>query len=336
MSNSYPGELRWSSAVSSMALALVPLLVAGPLPAAAAEAAYPSKPIRFVLPYAPGGATSVSARIVSQKLTEAWGQQVLVINQPGGNTTIGAEAVARSPADGYTIMMVTSTHIIAPLLHSVRYDPIRDFTPLAPMNKIETVVAAFPGLPVSNLKDLVALAKSKPGQLNYAISSVGTPPHLSAELFSNMVGIKLQSISYKGGGPAMADVMGGQVELIFSNPINISPHVKSGRLKGLAISGASRATSMPGVPTFSESGIADFNGAFWQGIIAPAGLSLPMTDRIAGEINKILATPEVKAMIVNQGATPFTATPEEFGAIMKADMANYAKIIKIANIKADD
>jgi len=315
------------------AIALFAFSTAAP---AAEPPVYPNKPIRFVLPYAPGGATSVSARILSQKLTEAWGQQVLVINQPGGNTTIGAEAVARSPADGYTIMMVTSTHIIAPLLQSVRYDPVKDFTPIAPMNKIETIVAAYPGLPVNSLKELVALAKSKPGQLNYATSSTGSPPHLAAELFSSMVGIKMQNISYKGGGPAMTDVIGGQVDLMFSNPINISPHVKSGRLKGIAISGASRASSMPGVPTFTESGVPGFNGAFWQGILAPAGLSKAMTDKLASEINKILATPEVKELIVNQGAVPFTATPEEFGSVMKADMANYAKVIKAANIKAEE
>ena len=320
-------------------LLLIPAIALSALSTAASAAeppVYPNKPIRFVLPYAPGGATSVSARILSQKLTEAWGQQVLVINQPGGNTTIGAEAVARSPADGYTIMMVTSTHIIAPLLQSVRYDPVKDFTPIAPMNKIETIVAAYPGLPVNSLKELVALAKSKPGPLNYATSSTGSPPHLAAELFSSMVGIKMQNISYKGGGPAMTDVIGGQVDLMFSNPINISPHVKSGRLKGIAISGSSRASSMPGVPTFTESGVPGFNGAFWQGILAPAGLSKAMTDKLASEINKILATPEVKELIVNQGAVPFTATPEEFGSVMKADMANYAKVIKAANIKAEE
>lgn len=316
--------------VSGLCLAALPTMVMS-----ADLQAFPTKPIRFVLPYAPGGATSVSARILSQKLVESWGQQVLVINQPGGNTTIGADAVARAAPDGYTIMLVTSTHIIAPLLQPVRYDPIRDFTPIAPMNKVETIVAAYPGLPVSNLKDLIALAKSKPGRLNYATSSTGSPPHLAAELFSSMVGIRMQNISYKGGGPAMTDVLGGQVDLMFSNPINLSPHVNSGKLRGIAISGASRAPTMPQVPTFAEGGVAGFNGAFWQGILAPAGLGKPMTDRYAAEIARILAMPDVRDSILNQGAVPFAASPDEFGAVMKADMANYEKIIKAANIKVE-
>lgn len=301
----------------------------------AAAQNFPGKPIRFVLPYAPGGATSVSARILSQKLVESWGQQVLVINQPGGNTTIGADAVARSPADGYTIMLVTSTHIIAPLLQPTRYDPIKDFTAIAPMNKVETIVAAYPGFPVNNLNELIALAKSRPGRLNYATSSTGSPPHLAAELFSSMVGIRMQNISYKGGGPAMTDVIGGQVEMIFSNPINISPHVGTGRLKGIAISGQQRAPTMPQVPTFAEGGVPGFNGAFWQGILAPAGLPRALLDKYHMEINRILAMPDVKESILNQGAVPFVASPDEFGAVMKTDMANYARVIKAANIKAE-
>ncbi len=320
------------SAVARMVMLGILMAIAG---YAAAQESYPSKPIRFITPYAPGGSTTVVARLVGQKLSENWGQQVMVDNRPGGNTIIGTEALYRSAPDGYTILLAGTPHVVNPSMLPTPYDAIKDFAPVATATSNEVLLVVHPSVPANNLKEFIALAKAKPGQLNYATSSTGGSPHLASELFNIMAGVKTQHIPYKGGGPAVTDLIGGQVQLIFAIPTNVIAHVKSGRLKAIAVSGETRLSSLPQVPTFTESGLPGFSAKTWYGVLAPAGTPKPIINKLSGEIAKILAMPDIKQKLAAQGFEPFISTPEEFAALIKADLAKYAKIIKAANIKAD-
>lgn len=304
---------------------------------AAAQQPYPNKPIRFILPFAPGGSTSILARLIGQKFTESWGQQVIVDNRPGGNTVIGTEALARSAPDGYTIIMVSSSHAInANLSLYTPYDPIKDFAPVATVASNEQLLVLHPSITATNLQELIALAKSKPGQLNYASAGTGGVLHLAGEMFSIMAGVKLNHIPYKGTGHALSDLLGGQVQLYFSPPINLLPQIKAGKLKAIAISGQSRLSALPQVPTFSEAGLPGFDAKFWQGVLAPAGTPKPIVDKLSSEIARILAMPDISEKLASQGAAPFISTPEQFAALIKADMARYAHVIKTANIKLEN
>jgi tripartite-type tricarboxylate transporter receptor subunit TctC len=314
------------------------ILAAGALALAAAASAqsYPSKPITLILPYAPGGSTSTLAYLIRQKLTDSWGQQIVVQHRPGGSATIGAAIAAKAPADGYTLILVTATHIISPLLLPVAYDAIKDFAPVTPVSNVEVMLVVHPSVPAKSLKEFVALAKTRPGQLNYATSSAGSPSHLAAELFSMRVGIRMQAIAYKGGNPAVTDLLGGQVEALFGNPINVAHHIKAGKLRGLAVSGEHRLPALEQVPTFGEGGLANFDVGFWQGILAPAGTPRPVIDKIAAEVRRILLLPEIKEKLASLGVEPYLASPEEFAARMRADAEKYADVIRKRNIKKAD
>ena len=296
---------------------------------------YPVKPITIILPYAPGGATSTMAYLIRQKLTENWGQQMVMLHRPGANATIGAAAAAKAPPDGYTIVFVTASHVIAPLLMSVPYDPIKDFAPVTPTSNVEVILVAHPSVPVKSLKELIALARARPGELNYATSTAGSASHLAAELFSMRAGIRMQPISYKGGGPAVSELLGGQVGLYFGNPVNVTGHVNAGRLRALAVSGERRLPSLQQVATFGESGFANFDVGFWQGILAPAGTPRPIIDKLAQEIARILAMPDVREKITALGSEPFVSSPDAFAARMRVDSVKYAEVIKKRNIKID-
>jgi len=267
------------------------LVLAGP---GAAQQAYPGKPIRFITPYAPGGATDVIARLVGQKLTESWGQQLLVDNRPGGNTVIGTEALAKSAPDGYTIILVGITHVANPSLIHTSYDAIKDFAPVATVTSNETILVVHPSVPANTLQEFIALAKSKPGQLNYATSSTGGPTHLPAELFNMLAGVKTQHIPYKGGGPAVTDLVGGQVQMMFAIPSNVVAHVKSGRLKGIVVTGTTRLSALPQVPTFNEAGLPSFDVKNWYGVLAPARTSHTIIDKLSAEIARILTLSDVR------------------------------------------
>jgi len=323
------GDMR-----SHMAVTLLCALFAG-FGTAQAQPNYPSKPITLILPYAPGGSTSALGYLIRQKLSESWGQPVVVLHRPGGSATIGAAAAAKAAPDGYTLVFVTATHVISPMLMQVPYDAIKDFTAIAPISNVEVVVASHPSFPAKQLKDLIALAKTRPGQINYATASAGSPAHLAAELFSMRVGIRLQNIPYKGGGPAVTDLLGGQVELMFGNPINVAAHVNGGRLKALAVSGERRLPGMPGVPTFGEGGVPNFEVGFWQGLLAPAGTPRPIVDKLAAEVARILMLPDIREKMTSMGSDPFIATPDEFAARMRADAIKYADVIKKRNIKVE-
>jgi len=310
------------------------MAIAGPV---TAQQDYPSKPIRVITPYAPGGSTSILARLVGQKLTESWGQQVIVENRPGGNTVIGTESLAKSPPDGYTIMLTSKTLVINPnLIPNLPYDPIKDFAPIGTVSRVEFVLVVHPAVPANNLQELIALAKARPGQLNYATPGSGGPGHLATEIFSVMTGVKMQHIPYKGGGAALIDLVGGQVQLCFATPLEFAPHINSGKLKGIAVSGEVRLPSLPQVPTFTEAGLPGLDIAFWQGIFAPAGTPKAVIEKISTELARILAMPVTREKLVFQGMEPFINTPEQFAALIKADLAKFSKVIKAANIKLEN
>ena len=302
---------------------------------ATAQQAYPSKAIRMIVPYSPGGPTDVVARLLGPHLTQRLGQPIVVDNRPGGNTIIGTEALAKSPPDGYTIMTMAIAHTIIPSLLATPYDPIKDFAPVATVVSGELVLVLHPSVPANTLQELIALAKSKPGELNYASASTGGPLHLAGELLNMMTGIKTQHIPYKGAAPALADVVAGQVQMLFSPPDTAIPHIKAGKLKAIAISGATRLSALPQVPTFTEAGLPGFNVKNWFGVLAPAGTPKPIIDRLSSEIAKILAVPEIREKLVRLGMEPFISTPEQFAALIRSDFAQYAKVIKQANIKLE-
>lgn len=303
---------------------------------ASAQQSYPIKPIRFITPYAPGGSTTVMARLVGQKLTERWGQPVIVENRPGGNTIIGTEAAAKAAPDGYTILLVASTHVILANLTATPYDPIKDFAPVATLGVSPQALVLNASVPANTVQELIALAKSKPGQLNFASSGAGGPTHLSGELFNIIAGVKTQHVPYKGAGPATIDLIGGQVQMFYSVPINIIAHVKSGKLKGIAVTGDARLTALPQMPTFAEAGLPEFVVKTWNGILAPAGTPKQIVDKLSTEIGGILATPDAKQQLDGQGMRTFISTPEQFAALMRADMAMYLKVIRSAHIKIDE
>jgi tripartite-type tricarboxylate transporter receptor subunit TctC len=311
-------------------------LLLGIAVSSAAQQAYPAKAIRFISPYAPGGATDVIARLVGQKLSEAWSVPVVVENRAGGNTVIGTEFVAKSAPDGYTIVLVGTTHVANASLIKTSYDAIKDFAPVATVTSNETVLVVHPSVPANTLQELIALAKAKPGELNYATSSTGGPTHIPAELFNIVAGVKTQQIPYKGGGPAMTDLLGGQVQMVFAIPSNVVGHVKSGKLRALAVTGEKRLAALPQVPTAIEQGLKGFDGQNWYGILAPAGTPVPVVNKMSAEIARILAMPDVSEKLEGQGMDPFYTTPEQFTALLKSDLAKYTQVIKTAKIKMDN
>jgi tripartite-type tricarboxylate transporter receptor subunit TctC len=315
-------------------MSFMPVLLAAPF-TAIAQTTYPTKPIRWIVPFVPGGSTTIIARLLGQKLTESWGQQVVVDNRGGGNTIIGTEAMVRAAPDGYTILQVTSTHAINPSLLATPYDAIRDFAPVGTLVATETLLVVSPSLPANNLQELIALAKSKPGQLNFGSSGSGTSNHLALELFSILAGIRMQHIPYKGAGPAVIDLMGGRIQVFTNNAVPLTPFVKSGKIRAIAVSGETRLRSLPEVPTFSQAGLPGYDVRSWQGILAPAKTPRPIVDKLSQEFARILQTPEIRENLLTMGADPLISTPQQFAALIKADLVRYAKLIKDANIKLD-
>ena len=327
------GPMKAFNAVVRIVMIGVSVAIAG---SAAGQQVYPNKPIRLIVPYPPGGGSNVLARLVGQKFSESWGQQVIVDNRPGGNTIIGTEAAAKSPPDGYTILVMSSSHVIIPLLLPTPYDIIKDFAPVATLTRTEFILVAHPSLHANNLQEFIALAKSRPGQLNYASSGSGTVTHLAGEFFNILAEVKLQHVPYKGGGPAITDLIGGQVQLAFQVPTAAISYVKGGRLKAIAISGETRLSALPQVPTFAEAGLPGFDVKGWFAVLAPVGISKAVIDKLSAEIAKILEMPDIKEKIVSEGLDTFISTPDQFATLMKIDMAKWAKVIKTANIKLEN
>jgi len=308
------------------------ILLAG---TAGAQQAYPSKPIRIIVPFPPGASNDTLARLVGKKLSDTLGVQTIVDNRPGASTIIGASALLKSPPDGYTLMVTSGTHLITPMLMPAPYDAVKDFTAVTTIDHSNYLLVVHPALPANNLKEFIALAKARPGQLNYASSSNGSGNHLAAELLALRTGIKMQHVPYKGGGPAVTDLMAGQVQVFFNSPSSTVPYVKRGRLKPLAVTGESRMPALPHVPTFTESGLANFDVKSWHGILAPPGTPKAIVDTLAAEVAKILGMPDTIEKLASFGLAPFVSTPEQFAALMKSENVRYAEVIKAANIKAD-
>lgn len=317
--------------VSAWALTLSLAAACAP---ALADTPYPTKPIRLILPFPPGGSTNVLARLVGQKLSESLGQPVIVDNRPGANATLGTDAVAKAAPDGHTLLLTLNAHVITPLLSKAPYDPIKDFQPISPVANGEILLVVHPSVKANNLQELIALAKSRPGELNYASAGLGTPLHLAAESFNVLAGVKITNIPYKGSGPAVADLLSGQVQMYFSGPVPSIPYIQSGKLRGVAYSGDTRFPTLPTIPTFTEAGLPGYNGSYWYGILAPAGTPRDITQRLSREIIRIMALPDLKETLIGLGMVPYTTTPEEFGNILKEDTAKFARIIKTANIQA--
>jgi tripartite-type tricarboxylate transporter receptor subunit TctC len=300
-----------------------------------AQTTYPTRAIHFITPFPPGGSLDPLTRMTAQKLSEKWGQPAVVENRPGGNTIIGTQAVARAAADGYTILVVGTPFIINPSLFPTPYDALKDFAPIATIARSRQILTVNPSLPVKTLQELLALAKAKPRQINYSSSGTGNTNHLAGELLCALTGVKMQHIPYKGAGPAITDLISGQVQIAFQVPISVIPHIRSGRLRAIAITGKARTQALPEVPTFAEVGLPAMEMSGWTGLFAPAGTPKEIIDKISGEMARMLATPDVAERLVNQGLEPFISTPEQFASLLRTDMARFSKLIKDANIKIE-
>jgi tripartite-type tricarboxylate transporter receptor subunit TctC len=313
------------------------LAVAGlPLRAAAADA-YPSRPIRMVVPFPAGGTTDILGRIAGQKITEALGQQVIIDNRGGAGGNIGTEMVAKAPPDGYTLLTDPgSTLTINPHAYSkLGFDPVRDFAPITILAEVPNILEVHPALPVKNVKELIALAKSKPGQINYASTGAGQSTHLSMELFKSMAHIDINHIPYKGSAPALVDLIGGQVSVMFDNMPTSLPHVKAGKLRALAVSTVRRSFALPQLPTVAESGLPGFEVSVWFSVLAPAATPRDIVQKLNAVLVKALQSPDVKQRLADQGAEPVANTPEQFAATIQRDLAKWAKVVKDANVKLD-
>jgi len=297
---------------------------------------YPSKPIRIIVPFPAGGTSDILARAVGQKLTEEWKQQVIVDNRPGAGANIGAEVAAKSPPDGYTLFLISTIHTINPSLYpKLAYDPVRDFAPVTLIAATSQVLAVHPSVPVKTVKEFVAYAKARPGQLNYSSAGNGSQPHLTAEMFRAMTGVDIVHVPYKGAPPAMTDLLAGQVALTFATAPSAVPHVKSGRIRALGVSTAQRITALPDVPTIAEAAVPGFESSGSNGLAAPAGTPPAIIERLNAAVVKIVKEPQMSAYLSGQGADPATTTPAEYAAYIKAEVAKWAKVVKDSGAKVD-
>ena len=302
---------------------------------AIADPGYPNRPIRLITPYAPGGSTTVTGRMLGEHFTSRWRQNLIVDNRGGGNTVIGTALVAKSAPDGYTILLTTTTHSILPSVMKTPYDPVRDFAPIATIGIQPHVLVLHPGVAANTVQEVIALAKSNPGQPTFASSSSGGTSHMAGEVFNMLAGVKIRHIPYKGGGPATIDLLGGHVQMFYSVPINIVGHVQSGKLKAVAVTGETRLTALPQTPTFAEGGIAGFDVKTWHGVLAPAGTSRTIVDKLSAEIGALLAMPGVREKLEALGLTTMISTPEQFGAMIKSEIGLYLKVVRAANIRIE-
>ena len=297
---------------------------------------YPNKTIRMIVPFAAGGPTDVMARTVGQKLTESWGQPVVIDNRGGGGGNIGSDILAKATPDGYTLAMIIVGHAINASLYSkLPYDPVKDFAPVTLAGAATIVLVAHPSVQAKSVKELIALAKSKPGKINWASPGTGTPHHLAGELFKTRTGIDMVHIPYKGAAPAVVDLLGGQVSLAFVSLPAALPHIKAGKLTALGVSSPQRSAVAPDVPTIAESGLTGYELENWYGVLAPAGTPREIVNKLNGEIVKILQTQDVKERLNSQGFEIRTSTPEQFAAYLKSEIVKWAKIVKDSGAKVD-
>lgn len=318
------------------ALTLLLMLVAAAAAAAQPAANYPNKPIRIIVPQSAGGSTDLTARLVAQKLADALGQTVVVDNRPGAGSIIGTDIVAKALPDGYTLLVVASSITLNPSLHKkLPFDPIRDLAPITQLSAFPNMLVVHPTVPVKSVQELIAFAKSRPGQINYGSSGAGTGTHLSAELFKSMTGVDMVHVPYKGGGPAVVALLGGQVQLNFATIPSVLPHVRTGKLRAVAVTTLKRSPAAPEVPTIAESGVPGYDHGPWNGMLAPAKTPKAIIARLNAEVARIVHMPEAKAVLVHEGAEPVGNTPEEFAAVIRTETVKWAKVIKTAGIKPE-
>jgi tripartite-type tricarboxylate transporter receptor subunit TctC len=298
---------------------------------------YPSKNIRIVVGFVPGGATDTVARVVAQQLSDRFGKQVVVENRAGASGTIGAESVAKSPPDGYSLFLATqTTHAVAPyMLAKIPYDPVKDFTPVVQAAQNTLLVVVNPSLPVRSMKDLVALAKSRPGELNFATGGVGSSPHMAGELFKSLARVNMTPVFYKGDAAAVVDVIGGQVPVMFINITGMLPYIKSGRLRGVAVTSAKRSTIIPDYPTIAETGLPGYEVVTWFGVLGPAALPAEIVSRLNREVNQSIALPNVKEQMSQLGIEVVGGTPEQYATLLKEENIRWSRMVRDLGLRAD-
>jgi len=320
---------KWIRALA----ALVTTLAA----ACAFAQAYPTKPIRVIVPFPPGGAVDFYARVVQPPLSELLGQQIVIENKVGASGMVGAEAVAKSAPDGYTLLLgnIASLAINVGIYPKMPYDPLKDFTPVIRTVDVNYVLVVHPSLPVKTVAELVAYAKANPGKLSYGSAGSGSLPHLGTELFKAQTGTDMVHIPYKGGGPMVTDLLGGNVQLVIADQANLMPHVQSGKLRALAVATPRRSPNAPDLPTIAESGLAGFDATAWQGLVGPAGLPPDVVKRLNDAFNQVMAMPAVREKLVGGGLEPVGGTPEQFRAFIASEIAKWTKISKDVGAKAE-
>jgi len=324
-------KMRWNQAWAIALLGLAAGLCAAP----AAGQGYPSRPVKIVAGFPPGGGTDVTARLLGIKLSELWGQQIIVENRPGASGTIAADFVAKAAPDGYTLLMgLPNSNVVAPYVFpKLPYDPVKDFTPVVLVSQVSLVLTLFPGVPASDLKSFVALSKTR--QLRYASSGNGSVQHLSTEQLKFLTGADLLHIPYKGSGQAVVDLMAGQVDVNFDTMPTVLSYIKAGRLKAIAVGAPHRTVQLPDVPTIAESGLPGYEATNWYGLFAPAGVPREIVARINADVNRALKDPDLRDKIINTGGEPLGGSSEEFGKFVRSEVAKWGKTIKDANIKFD-
>lgn len=315
-------------------LAVALLSIAAVMPARGQE--YPSRPVRVVVPFPAGGGTDIVARLVTQKVGRAMGANFVVDNRAGAGGTIGTEIVAKAPADGYTLVVVSGSHTINPSLYrKLSYDAVRDFAPVTMLASSPGLLVVHPSVPAKTVKQLIALARSRPGELIYASAGNGTPPHLAAELFKTMAGVNLVHVPYKGNTQAFNDLLGGQVSLSFPTMPSVLPHVKGGRLRALAVTSAERSKVIPAIPTIAESALPGYAASSWYGVLAPAGTPRSIVDRLQQEIVKALHDAELREKFLAQGLDPVGNSPADFASIIQAEIGKWVKVVQASGARTD-
>lgn len=330
-----PRLTRHAVALATSAAMLALAAHAGLAAAQAANASkYPTRSIRLIVPFPPGGSNDILARFLGQKLGEKLEQTTLIDNRPGADGIIGTEIVSRSNPDGHTILIISTSFTMNPAIHKLPYDPVKSFAPVSQIASGPNVITAAPGFAANSIKELIAMAKAKPGHIRYATSGVGGFNHFGGELFNSMAGLKMTHIPYKGGGPAMLDVMTGQVEITFGTLIQAMPHLRSGKLKALGVGSSMRSPVIPNVPTISEAGVPGYDGTIWWGILAPAGVPVPIVNRLNLTIADILRDPEMAKRLAAEAAEPVIDSPAAFAKLISSDLVKWSRIAKEAKIEA--
>jgi len=320
-------------AIGSLLSCLLAVVAALPLPAAAQG--YPAKPVRIIVPFAPGGGSDFIGRFMAQRLTESLGKQVIVENKPGAGGLLGIQEGIKAAPDGYTLLLIASSYTVNPSVYKIKFDPVADITPIIQMSAGPLVAVVLPEFPAKTTKELIELAKQKPGQINFASSGQGSVIHIATELFASMAGIKMNHIPYKGTGPALTDTLGGQTDIFFSSTATALPHIQSGKLRAIAVTTAKRIPALPNVPTVAESGVPGYDVVLWHGLIGPKGLPKDVVAKLNAEVTKTLKIPETAEQLKSDGVAPAGGTPEQFAAQIEKEIKVWRKVAADAGVKAE-